>query len=36
MPFTLHTQTEPLNVFNYLFKVGNRSLIECVIFAVED
>jgi len=26
------SQTEALNVFNYWFKVGNRSLIACVIF----
>jgi len=32
IPFTLHTQAEPLNVFNYWFKVGKRSLIACVIF----
>jgi len=26
------SQTEPLNVFNYRFKDGKRSLIACVIF----
>ncbi|CAI7726700.1 hypothetical protein WT0BACILLUS_00662 [Bacillus altitudinis] len=32
IPFTLHSQTESLTIFSYWFKVGKRSLIECVIF----
>jgi len=32
IPLLCIHKTEPLNIFNYWFKVGKRSLIECVIF----
>ncbi|MDT3428967.1 hypothetical protein J2Z22_004563 [Paenibacillus forsythiae] len=32
LPFTLYSQTEPLNVFNYAFKAGKRSLMNQTIF----
>jgi len=32
LPFTLFIETEPLKVFNYLFKARQRNLIDAVIF----